>query len=118
MSDKPIGGILGPYLGPHLTLVDSDYRAPQLPGTSIYSSSEPAPIPVSEYWDWLLRQDGPVLARMAEEYNKLAASIANEHGVEPAGTAPEAQLVPEASPPPRRPGNDSQRVPRAPGRAS
>jgi hypothetical protein len=110
------GGILG-HFKPDIRLVDEDFEPGPPPGTSLYG--KPAPIPISEYWNWLLRQDGPVLARLAAEYNELAASIAS--GADAPGAPEEiapvparaTPIAPEGTPPPAAPETDSTVTPTA-----
>ena len=112
------GGILG-HFKPDIRLVDEDFVPSPVPGVSSIYPSQPAPIPVAQYWDWLLRQDAPVLARMAEEYNKLAASIAS--GADAPGASEETApvparatpIAPEGTPPPAAPETDSTVTPTA-----
>jgi hypothetical protein len=114
MTDaKPIGGILGHHLGPHLTLVDASYRAPALPGTSIYEQ-EPA-LPIGKYWyDVFERGDQEEFLRIIEAYagvsasvpahaapaQPASASVSGSESPEPAAQETESAAAPTASTPP------------------
>jgi hypothetical protein len=100
------GGIL-PDMRPRLELVTEDWEPGPVPGmSSIYPdiagaatraaaeytarTGEPV-LPVTEYWNWLLQQDRPALARIAAAYATGTPNIGPAEPADPETTASSAQ---------------------------